>query len=54
MGAGAADVETVIVEGELIKHEGSRLEPLATEARQLMKESRERLRARVDQGAIVP
>ena len=48
MGAGAADVETVIVEGELIKHEGSLLEPLASQARQLMHESRDRLRARVE------
>jgi 5-methylthioadenosine/S-adenosylhomocysteine deaminase len=46
MGAGAADVETVIVGGELIKHDGSLLEPLASRARQLMHESRDRLRAR--------
>ena len=44
MGAGAADVETVIVDGELIKHEGALLEPLASHARQLMHESRQRLR----------
>jgi cytosine/adenosine deaminase-related metal-dependent hydrolase len=54
MGAGAADVETVIVEGELIKDEGSLLEPLASRARQLMRESRDRLRARVEQGSMVP
>jgi cytosine/adenosine deaminase-related metal-dependent hydrolase len=54
MGAGAADVETVIVGGELIKHEGSLLEPLASRARQLMHESRERLRARVRHGAMAP
>jgi cytosine/adenosine deaminase-related metal-dependent hydrolase len=53
MGAGAADVETVIVDGELIKHEGSLLEPLASQARQLMHESRDRLRARIEQGAMV-
>jgi 5-methylthioadenosine/S-adenosylhomocysteine deaminase len=53
MGAGAADVTTVIVEGELIKHEGSLLEPLASRARQLMHESRDRLRARAEQGAMV-
>ena len=46
MGAGAADVETVIVAGELIKHEGSLLDPLAERARRLMRESRDRLRAR--------
>jgi 5-methylthioadenosine/S-adenosylhomocysteine deaminase len=51
MGAGAADVETVIVEGELIKHEGRLLEPLAGRARQLMHESRQRLRARVESNA---
>jgi cytosine/adenosine deaminase-related metal-dependent hydrolase len=45
MGAGVADVETVIVEGELIKHNGSLLEPLAGRARQLMHESRHRLQA---------
>jgi cytosine/adenosine deaminase-related metal-dependent hydrolase len=53
MGAGAADVETVIVDGELIKHEGSLLEPLAGQARQLMHESRDRLRARIEQAAMV-
>jgi cytosine/adenosine deaminase-related metal-dependent hydrolase len=51
MGAGAADVETVIVAGELIKHEGSLLDPLAERARRLMHESRDRLRARVEQAA---
>jgi cytosine/adenosine deaminase-related metal-dependent hydrolase len=54
MGAGAADVETVIVEGELLKHEGSLLEPLASRARRLMHESRDRLRRRVEQVATVP
>jgi cytosine/adenosine deaminase-related metal-dependent hydrolase len=53
MGAGAADVETVIVGGEVIKHEGSLLDPLANRARRLMHESRERLRERVDQAAAV-
>lgn len=46
MGAGAADVETVIVGGELIKHGGSLLNPLADRARRLMHESRDRLRTR--------
>jgi 5-methylthioadenosine/S-adenosylhomocysteine deaminase len=50
MGAGAGDVETLIVEGELIKHEGALLEPLASRARQLMHESRDRLRACVERG----
>jgi cytosine/adenosine deaminase-related metal-dependent hydrolase len=53
MGAGAGDVETVIVEGELIKYDGSLLEPLAGRARQLMHASRERLRAPVEHGAMV-
>jgi cytosine/adenosine deaminase-related metal-dependent hydrolase len=53
MGAGAADVETVIVGGELIKHEGSLLDPLAERARRLMHESRDRLRGRVEQAAVV-
>jgi 5-methylthioadenosine/S-adenosylhomocysteine deaminase len=54
MGAGTGDVETLIVEGELIKHEGSLLEPLASRARQLMHESRDRLRACVERGAMRP
>jgi cytosine/adenosine deaminase-related metal-dependent hydrolase len=52
MGAGAADVETVIVAGELIKHQGSLRAPLAERARRLMHESRDRLRARVEQAAV--
>jgi cytosine/adenosine deaminase-related metal-dependent hydrolase len=52
MGAGAADVETVIVAGELIKHEGSLQGPLAEQATRLMHESRDRLRARVEQAAV--
>jgi hypothetical protein len=52
MGGGAADVETVIVAGELIKHDGSLRGPLAERARRLMHESRDRLRARVEQAAV--
>jgi cytosine/adenosine deaminase-related metal-dependent hydrolase len=52
MGAGAADVETVIVAGQLIKHEGSLLDPRAERARRLMHASRDRLRARVEQAAV--
>ena len=54
MGAGAADVETVIVEGELMKYEGSLVEPLASRARQLIHASRDRLGARVEEGARRP
>jgi 5-methylthioadenosine/S-adenosylhomocysteine deaminase len=53
MGAGVADVETVIVGGDLVKRGGSLLDPLASRARRLMHESRDRLRRRVEQAAVV-
>jgi cytosine/adenosine deaminase-related metal-dependent hydrolase len=47
MGAGAADVETVIVGGQIVKAGGALVAPLAERARELMHESRARLRDRV-------
>jgi len=46
MGAGAADVETVVVGGEIVKADGMLVGPLAERARELMHESRVNLRAR--------
>ncbi|HEV7973164.1 amidohydrolase family protein [Amycolatopsis sp.] len=46
MGAGAADVETVIVGGEVVKARGALVGPYAARARELMHESRARLRGR--------
>jgi cytosine/adenosine deaminase-related metal-dependent hydrolase len=46
MGAGAADVETVVVGGEIVKADGTLVGPLAERARELMHESRANLRAR--------
>ena len=46
MGAGAADVETVVVGGEIVKADGMLMGPLAERARELMHESRVNLRAR--------
>jgi cytosine/adenosine deaminase-related metal-dependent hydrolase len=46
MGAGPADVETVIVGGEIVKADGRLVGPHAELARQLMHESRDRLRGR--------
>ena len=46
MGAGAADVETVVVGGEIVKADGMLVGPLAERARELMHESRVSLRAR--------
>lgn len=43
MGAGPADVETVIVGGEIVKAGGVLVGPYAEQARQLMHESRQRL-----------
>ena len=51
MGAGAADVETVIVGGELVKAGGALVGPYADRARELMHESRVRLRGRAEQSA---
>jgi 5-methylthioadenosine/S-adenosylhomocysteine deaminase len=46
MGAGAADVETVVVGGEIVKASGTLVGPLAGRARELMGESRANLRDR--------
>jgi len=46
MGAGPADVETVLVGGDIVKAGGTLQGPLAERARQLMHESRANLRAR--------
>jgi 5-methylthioadenosine/S-adenosylhomocysteine deaminase len=46
MGAGAADVETVAVGGEIVKAGGTLVGPFADRARELMHESRANLRAR--------
>jgi cytosine/adenosine deaminase-related metal-dependent hydrolase len=46
MGAGAADVETVVVGGEIVKAGGALAGPLAERALELMHDSRARLRAR--------
>ena len=46
MGAGAADVETVVVGGDIVKSGGTLAGPMAEHARELMHESRANLRAR--------
>ena len=46
LGAGPADVETVIVGGDIIKRNGKLMGEQIGKARELMLESRERLRAR--------
>jgi cytosine/adenosine deaminase-related metal-dependent hydrolase len=46
MGAGPADVETVLVGGEIVKSGGMLVGPHAEQARRLMRESRDRLRGR--------
>lgn len=51
MGAGPADVETVIVSGEIVKDGGGLVGPFADKARELMHESRARLRTRTRQTA---
>lgn len=49
MGAGAADVETVVVGGEIVKSGGALVGPFAARARELMHQSRANLRARAQQ-----
>ena len=49
MGAGAADVETVIVGGQIVKAGGSLVASLAERARELMHASRSNLRDRTRQ-----
>jgi 5-methylthioadenosine/S-adenosylhomocysteine deaminase len=51
MGAGPADVETVIVSGEIVKEGGGLVGPFAEKARELMHESRARLRTRTGKAA---
>jgi cytosine/adenosine deaminase-related metal-dependent hydrolase len=46
LGAGPADVETVIVGGEIVKRNGQLVGEHIGKARKLMLESRERIRAR--------
>src|SRR5271156_3067662 len=46
LGAGPADVETVIIGGEVVKQDGKLVGPHVGKARKLMLESRERIRAR--------
>jgi 5-methylthioadenosine/S-adenosylhomocysteine deaminase len=46
MNAGPADVETVIVSGEVMKHGGHLVGPHAEHARELIEQSRTRLRGR--------
>jgi hypothetical protein len=50
-GAGAADVETVVVGGEILKAGGILVGPIAEHARELMHESRANLRDRTGQNA---
>lgn len=45
MGAGPADVETVIVDGEIVKEKGALVGRFASTARDLMLQSRDRIRA---------
>jgi cytosine/adenosine deaminase-related metal-dependent hydrolase len=52
MGAGAADVETVIVGGEIVKAGGTLVGSLAGRARELMHESRSNLRERAGHSAL--
>jgi cytosine/adenosine deaminase-related metal-dependent hydrolase len=56
MGAGAADVETVVVGGEIVKAAGTLAGPLAERARDLMHQSRANLndRALLDRLGPVP
>jgi cytosine/adenosine deaminase-related metal-dependent hydrolase len=49
MGAGAADVETVVVAGEIVKSGGALVGPFAARARELMHQSRANLRARAQE-----
>jgi cytosine/adenosine deaminase-related metal-dependent hydrolase len=49
MGAGAADVETVVVGGEIVKSGGALVGPFAARARELMHQSRANLRARAQE-----
>jgi 5-methylthioadenosine/S-adenosylhomocysteine deaminase len=49
LGAGPADVETVIVGGDVVKREGKLIGDHVAKARALMQESRERLRPRAPQ-----
>jgi len=51
MGAGPADVETVIVAGEIVKADGELAGAHAERASRLMHESRDRIRARAEQAA---
>jgi hypothetical protein len=51
MGAGAADVETVLVGGEIMKAGGRLVGAAAERARELMHESRANLRDRTRQTA---
>jgi cytosine/adenosine deaminase-related metal-dependent hydrolase len=51
MGAGAADVETVLVGGQIVKAGGTLVGPVAERARELMHESRANLRDRTAQYA---
>jgi 5-methylthioadenosine/S-adenosylhomocysteine deaminase len=44
LGAGAADVETVIVGGDVVKRDGHLVGPQVERARRLMHETRDRLR----------
>ena len=46
LGAGPADVETVIVGGEVVKRDGRLVGARVDWARKLMRETRERLRSR--------
>jgi 5-methylthioadenosine/S-adenosylhomocysteine deaminase len=43
MGAGPADVETVVVAGEILRADGALVGPHVERARELMRESRSRL-----------
>jgi 5-methylthioadenosine/S-adenosylhomocysteine deaminase len=45
MGAGPADVETVVVAGEILKADGALVGPHVERARELMRASRARLRS---------
>ena len=47
LGAGPADVETVIVGGDVVKRDGKLTGSHVEKARQLMHQTRDRLRARM-------
>jgi cytosine/adenosine deaminase-related metal-dependent hydrolase len=47
LGAGPADVETVIVGGDVVKRDGKLVGPHVEKARQLMYQTRDRIRARM-------